>query len=90
MKREYGKDEKKIVFADTDKRHADLKIRLRYDGITQVQFFQALITGYIDKDPRVMEYIQSVKTELAKHGKKRIKKSYSLYQDGEESKKLFK
>ncbi len=90
MKREYGKDEKKIVFADTDKRHADLKIRLRYDGITQVQFFQALITGYIDKDPRVMEYIQSVKAELAKHGKKRIKKSYSLYQDGEESKKLFK
>ena len=68
MKREYGKDEKRIVFADTDKRHADLKIRLRYDGITQVQFFQAIITGYLDKDPRIIEFIRSVKEKLAKQG----------------------
>ena len=90
MKREYGKDEKRIVFADTDKRHADLKIRLRYDGITQVQFFQAIITGYLDKDPRVIEFIRSVKEKLAKQGKRKISKSHSLYEQGEENKRLFK
>ena len=29
----YGEDFKKIVFYDTDKRHADLKIRLSYDNL---------------------------------------------------------
>lgn len=29
---------KKIIFEDTDKRHADLKIRLHYDGLTQRDF----------------------------------------------------
>ena len=90
MKKSYGKDEKKIVFADTDKRHADLRIRLRYDGLTQVQFFQAIITGYLDKDPGIIEYIKAVKEKLAKQGKRKISKSHSLYQQGEESKKLFK
>lgn len=90
MKKSYGKDEKKIVFADTDKRHADLRIRLRYDGLTQVQFFQAIITGYLDKDPGIVEYIKTVKEKLAKQGKRKISKSHSLYQQGEESKKLFK
>ena len=51
---EYGKNLKKVVFADTDKRHADLKIRLRYDGLTQLQFFQSIVTGYIEKDPRIV------------------------------------
>jgi len=90
MKKSYGKDEKKIVFADTDKRHADLRIRLRYDGLTQVQFFQAIITGYLDKDPGIVEYIKTVKEKLAKQGKRKISKSHSLYQQGEENKKLFK
>mgnify|MGYP001430727973 CR=1 FL=1 len=90
MKNTYGKDEKKIVFADTDKRHADLRIRLRYDGITQVQFFQSIITGYLNKDSRIVEYIRSVKEKLAKQGKRKISKSHSLYEQGEYNKRLFK
>jgi len=90
MNNSYGKDEKKIVFADTDKRHADLRIRLRYDGITQVQFFQSIITGYLDKDPRIIDYIRTVKEKLAKQGKRKIKKSQSLYEKGENNKRLFK
>ena len=34
---------KKIIFEDTDKRHADLKIRLHYDGLTQGVFFRMLV-----------------------------------------------
>ena len=44
----YGQEGKKIVFQDSDKRHADLRIRLRHDGLTQIQFFQAMITGYLE------------------------------------------
>lgn len=90
MKKSYGEDEKKIVFADTDKRHADLRIRLKYDGLTQVQFFQAIITGYLDRDAGIIEYIKTVKERLAKQGKRKINKSHSLYRQGEENKKLFK
>ena len=47
----YGKQEKKITFADTDGRHAELRLKLRRDGISQVEFFKAMITGYIMNDP---------------------------------------
>ena len=45
---------KKIVFDDTDIRHAKLKIRLQHDGITQAEFFRALVTAYIEKDSSVV------------------------------------
>ena len=86
----YGKSLKKVVFADTDKRHADLKIRLRYDGLTQLQFFQSILTGYIEKDPRIMEFFLDVKRSLAKQGKVKVSKSHSIYERGELNKALFK
>ena len=46
---DYGTREKKIVFNDTDKRHADLKIRLQHDDLRQAEFFRAMITGYINR-----------------------------------------
>ena len=52
MSNSYGTREKKIVFNDTDKRHADLKIRLQHDDLSQSEFFRAMITGYIEKDSR--------------------------------------
>jgi hypothetical protein len=87
---EYGKNLKKVVFADTDKRHADLKIRLRYDGLTQLQFFQSIVTGYIEKDPRIVEFFLDVKRSLARQGKAKIDKSHSIYERGEFNKALFK
>ena len=35
----YGNREKKIVFNETDSRHAELKIKLHYDGLKQGEFF---------------------------------------------------
>ena len=52
----YGKEEKKITFADTDKRHAELRVKLRRDGISQVDFFKSMVTGYIDNDPNILMY----------------------------------
>ena len=57
----YGTKEKMVQFADLDKRHADLRLRLHYDGLTQGQFFRALVTGYVDRDPDIVNFIEKVK-----------------------------
>jgi hypothetical protein len=80
---------KKIVFHDTDKRHADLKIRLYYDGFTQAGFFRAMISGYLDKDPAVIDFIQRVKEERNIQSIKKRKNSKRLLEAGEEVKSKF-
>ena len=80
----YGKESKTIVFVDNDKRHADLRIRLRHDGLTQTEFFHSMITGYLNNDERMIEYITSVKEQLAKQGKRRIMKTKKLIEKGRE------
>ncbi len=85
----YGQEGKKIVFQDLDKRHADLKIRLRHDGLTQIQFFQSMMAGYIDNDPRIVDFITDVKYALARQGKTRISKTRNLIEEGEQIKRLF-
>lgn len=61
MAEEYGKSTKKIMFYDTDKRHADLKVRLQHDSLTQSAFFRAMVSGYLEKDPRIMQFIDDYK-----------------------------
>ena len=55
---EYGKNLKRIVFTDTDHRHAQLVVKLKNDGITQAKFFRSLITGYLDGDSRLVEFVR--------------------------------
>ncbi|MAH47322.1 hypothetical protein CMI37_15970 [Candidatus Pacearchaeota archaeon] len=67
---DYGNLNKRVVFTENDHRHAKLLVRLRYDGLTQSGFFRHLITGYIEGDERIQEFIDSVKTQsLKKKGK---------------------
>ena len=63
---------KKVVFDDTDIRHAKLKVRLEYDGLSQAEFFRSLITGYLEKDEYVMEYISRYKERGKKLSKRNI------------------
>ena len=51
---------KKIVFDDTDIRHAQLRIRLQNDGLSQAEFFRAMITGYIEKDKNIIKYFGTI------------------------------
>ncbi len=69
------KKNKKIVFDDTDTRHAKLKIRLQHDGLSQAEFFRAFVTGYIEKDRDVIKFINKYKLENATQSKKAIKRS---------------
>jgi len=85
----YGAERKKIIFHDTDKRHVDLRIRLRHDGLTQLQFFQGMVTGYITGDLRIIDFITDLKFQIAKQGKIRIKDSRKLIDKGEDVKNSF-
>ena len=54
---------KKIQFTDTDIRHAQLKIRLERENISQAEFFRACITGMSDNDKDLMKFIRRYKEE---------------------------
>lgn len=53
--------QKRIIFNDTDVRHAQLKIRLERDGLTQAEFFRAYITAYLEKDEDIIDFIKAYK-----------------------------
>ena len=84
-----GETTKKVVFYDTDKRHANLKIRLHYDGLTQAGFFRAMVTGYLDKDPAIIDFIQRLKNDNGIQSIKKRKGSEELLQKGEETERKF-
>ena len=64
---------KRVIFDDTDTRHAQLKIRLEYDGLSQAEFFRSFVTGYLEKDKSVMEYIKKYKEQNKKMSKRNMK-----------------
>ena len=68
---EYGTMKKKVVFYDSDKRYADLKIRLSHDGLTQAKFFRGVLTGYLSQDPDILNFIDKLKSQ---HNKKAVDK----------------
>ena len=81
---EYGHNRKKVVFYSTDKAHADMKIRLKYDGLTQSNFFRGIIAGYINKDPAINDFIDRLKEELGTQGARKRKQTVRLLEHGEE------
>ena len=64
---------KKVIFKDTDVRHAQLKVRLQFDGITQSEFFRSFITGYLEKDQHIMDFINKYKESNSKMSKRNMK-----------------
>ena len=88
-KYKYGQEGKRIVFQDSDKRHADLRVRLRHDGLTQIQFFQAMITGYLQNDARIVDFITDVKIDVSNQGQRRVRKTQKLLKEGENLRNLF-
>ena len=78
---DYGKLNKRIVFTENDHRHAQLIIRLKHADLRQSDFFRSLITGYIEGDKRITEYIDEIKSQ----SKKKKKLSRRLREKGEEN-----
>ena len=78
----YGKKRKKVIFYDTDKRYADLKVRLAHDKLSQAQFFRGIVTGYIEQDETVLDLVDRLKHRT--QTKKSIKESRELITRGKE------
>lgn len=75
---------KRVVFDDTDTRHAQLKVRLDYDGLSQAEFFRSFITGYLNKDANVMAFLQKYKEDKKIQSKRNVTimmKDYESAQD---------
>jgi hypothetical protein len=82
-------DRKKVVFFETDKTHADLKIRLRYDGLSQQKFFESIIAGYLVDDERIISFVQQLKEDLKIHSKKKRRDTTKLRKASKETKQKF-
>ncbi len=63
------KDRKKFMFYDTEERQAALRIRCQYDGINQSQFFRMMITGYLEGDSSINDYMLKCKERFSIQGK---------------------
>lgn len=76
----YGKNHKKIVFDETDGRHAKLLVKLRADGYRKSEFFKQIVTSYLEGDELLLKYLDSV----SPLSKMRLKKSVKLREQGKE------
>ena len=81
---DYGSNDKKIMFYDTDKRHADLKIRLQHDGFTQSAFFRMMVTGYLNKDPELLAFVDKFKEQNKVQSAAQRKKVNKMIEQGRE------
>ena len=82
-------DRKKMMFWESPKRQADLKIRLNLDGFTQSHFFRAIITGYLEKNEHILKYIDEYKGEHITQGLAKRGMIRRNLKNGEETKKQF-
>ena len=57
----------------------NLKIRLRYDGLKQSEFFRSLLLKYINNDPVMMSLVHDIKSEQKIMGKKKLKRTRDDY-----------
>ena len=82
----YGTMKKKVVFYDSDKRYAELKIRLQHDGITQAQFFRGILTGYLKQNADILNFVDKLKgsKNIGDQSKNDIKEDRRLIKKGKE------
>ena len=58
-----------FVFYCYEKESADLKVRLKYDGLQQSEFFRALLKMYITNDPDMLILVEKIKEKQKTMGK---------------------
>ena len=83
------RNRKKFMFYDTEKRQADLRVKLQHDRMTQSTFFRVMITGYLENDEDIINYLNSFQEKYKMRGKHKIKKVRKLIDKGKELKKKF-
>jgi hypothetical protein len=84
-----SEDRKKIMFYDTADRQARLRIRCQYDGLNQSQFFRFMLTGYIENDERILEFLDYCKKKNMVQGKNKRLKIKQIHKLANEKKEKF-
>ena len=79
----------KIMFTTLERTKAEFKIRLQYDNLTQVKFFNAIMDGYINKDPSLMTYLNGFKKEKSIQSAEQVKKIEKNIKEAKKVKNLF-
>ena len=82
-------ERKKLMFYDSVKRQADLRVRLKFDGLNQAQFFRSIITGYLQKDERIISFINDFKKECGVHNEKKRNETQKLIKKGQANESKF-
>ena len=80
---------KKIVYYDTPKRHADLKIRWQHDNMKQSEFFRLLSGLYLDRDERILEIIAQYQKKGSIQSEVKRKKTKNIQKEEKAIKKKF-
>ena len=70
-----------FVFYCHEKESADLKIRLRYDGLKQSEFFRTLLKMYVIQDPLMLRVVEKIKEQQKTMGKLKLKNTRKDYEN---------
>lgn len=77
--------QKKIVLYEEDTKHADLRLKLRYDRITQSKFFRTVIDLYLERDANFLDSLYK-KTKISSRNQTVIDEDFK---EKEETEKTF-
>ncbi len=77
---------KKVIFEEHTDQHARMITRLRYDQLTQGNFFRGLVELYVNNDIDMAKIISKIKQSRSTMGKRRIQRSLRDIRKGEQVK----
>ena len=80
-------DPKKIVrfvFSAFEKTSADLKLRLRYDNLSQTRFFAGIVKLYLENDEDMVRVMYKVKENANSMGKQKLRRTMKDITKGED------
>ena len=72
----------KFVFRAYEKISADLKLRLRYDNLSQTKFFAGIVRLYLENDSDMTKVIHKVKKNTNAMGKTKLSRTKKDIQTG--------
>ena len=74
----------KFVFHAYEKVSADLKLRLRYDNLSQTRFFAGIVKLYLENDPDMMKVMYKVKENAQSMGKQKLRRTMKDLEKGKD------
>ena len=75
---------KNIQFKEDEDQHARMIVRLRYDRLTQGNFFRGIVKHYIDSDENMIRLVEKIKAEFSTMGKRKRERTTKEIKQGEE------